>query len=358
MTQANFKSSKRVSYKTYEQRSSLRKHHLHSSNRKSTSSLYVSNSVLDQIGINIYDTQLDISNNLEAAFSNPSLFGCGMLLLAGILSSLSPCSLSMIPLTTLYLGGDNDNSIEEVDIKTKISSSNIDKSSSSSSSESEPNLFYSKNLNRNSNSSTISKESTSQNRLLKSFLYSGGLAFTFTVLGLIASLTGQFITASDSTTGGGNAVFSIKDLSSLVTAAFTVIMGLNVLEIIPFTFTNTIDFASKRRQLNLPWQIEPFAFGATAALVLSTCSSPVLASLLALVSNSHNPTLGTLYLFFYSLGYSSPTVLAVNTSLNFAKSLLSSSASSQWVNTLFGSLLITFGTYFALDSTSKIFLGS
>ena len=279
-----------------------------------------SNSFFDDLSVHLYDTQLSISYNLESAFSNPSLFGCGLLLTAGILSSLSPCSLSMIPLTSIYLGS-NDNNVKETASTTS----------------------------RRIITETSSSSSISSYRLIKSSLYASGLAFTFTLLGLLASISGQFfLTTNDNSTTN----FSINDFSTFFTAIFTIFMGLNVLEIIPFSFNNNFDFSSQRKQLNIPWQIEPFVFGATAALVLSPCSSPVLASLLALVSNSHNPTLGGLYLFFYSLGYSLPTVLAVNSSLDFVKTLRAS-ASSQYVNIFFGSILIVFGTYFALDSGAK-----
>lgn len=277
-----------------------------SSFRKFTFELRYSS--LEELSVVVYDLQLDISNNLLNIFSHPTLLSGAFLLSAGVLASLSPCCLSMVPLTALYLSG-------------------VDAPSSSSS----------------ATSASDSSSADASRRTLSSLLYAAGLAFTFTSFGLVAALTGKMLNP-DETVGAA---------SSLLTAAFAVTMGLNLLEIIKFTIPS-IDLSEQRKQLNLPWQLEPFVFGATAALVLSPCSSPVLASLLALVGNSQNPALGSLYLFLFSLGYSLPTVYAVNSSLNFAKS--SSAASFGWVNPLFGSMLLTFGTYFTLEAGSKILL--
>lgn len=277
--------------------------------RKSSSQLKYS--PLEELSVVVYDLQLDISNNLLNIFSHPTLWSGAFLLSAGVLSSLSPCCLSMVPLTALYLSG----------VGAPASSTSVA-----------------------SGSTSISSEDASR-RTLSSLLYAAGLAFTFTSFGLVAALTGKMINPDE----------SIGAASSLLTAAFAVTMGLNLLEIVKFSFPS-IDLSEQRKQLNLPWQMEPFVFGATAALVLSPCSSPVLASLLALVGNSQNPTLGALYLFLFSLGYSLPTVYAVNSSLNFAQS--STAAAFGWVNPLFGSLLLTFGTYFTLDAGSKLLLSA
>ena len=260
-------------------------------------------SPLDQLSVSIYDAQLDISSNLLSSFSHPTLFSGVLLTGAGVLSSLSPCCLSMIPITAIYLSSSGE------------ATDGVDKT-----------------LGEN-------------RKVVKSLLYASGLAFTFTMFGLIAALSGKMI----------NPDASIGSITSLLTALFAMTMGLNLLEIVNIQFPS-FDFSQQRKQLNLPWQLEPFVFGASAALVLSPCSSPVLASLLAVVSTSQNPSLGALYLFLFSLGYSLPTVYAVNSSINFAKES-SASASFQWVNVMFGSLLLTFGTYYMLDSGNKLIMG-
>ena len=344
-----------------------------------SSSVSTANTIFDDLSVHLYDLQLFISNNLESSFANPSLVGCILLLGAGLLSSLSPCALSMIPLTSIYLSS-NDNRLTESDTS-KNDSTNINNNSNNSnniiinshtSSNGEDLITSSPTTSlqndrdtqiiatqiTNTNTNTVQVDDDKTYRLIKSLLYASGIAFTFTLLGYIASLTGQFIATSTSDgSDSGTSIF--KNISSLFTAVFTIFMGLNVLEIVNLSiFSSNFDFSSKRKSLNLPWQIEPIVFGATTALVLSPCSSPVLASLLALVSvNSQNSNngIGIIYLFFYSLGYATPTILAVNSSINFIKSLQASSY-SQYINMFFGSILIIFGTYYTLDTISKSLL--
>lgn len=266
--------------------------------------LYLSN--FDQLSVKIYDAQLDISNSVATIITEPSLLGCAALVSAGLLSALSPCCLSMIPITTLYLA---------------------------SSSGSEKNVVLL--------SSATSELAVADNRkLIRSLLYALGLAFTFTSLGLIASVSGRIFNPNE----------TVGHLTTLLTAAFSIFMGLNLLEIIRFTLP-TLDISSVRRNLNLPWQIEPFVVGISAALVLSPCTSPVLASLLAAVGASGQPVLGGLYLLAYSAGYAVVPVAAANTGLIAAQA---SAEKFQWVNPLFGGILISGGTYVTLDALNHL----
>jgi cytochrome c-type biogenesis protein len=250
------------------------------------------------------------------SFIHPSVSGASILFFAGMLSSLSPCCLSMIPITSLYLSSRS--------VQTNVDS------------------LIDNDVLLNNITNIVQISTLAQNKTIKSLLYAAGLAFTFTVFGAIASYSGQLYNIDESVGG----------IANLFTAIFAFSMGLNLLEILNVNLPTLSNINSIKNKLNVSPLLEPFLVGVTAAFVLSPCSSPVLASLLAIVSKSQNPTLGSLYLFLFSLGYSLPTVLAVNTSINVVQG---SSASFQWVNTIFGCLLVMYGTYSILDVSSKFF---
>jgi cytochrome c-type biogenesis protein len=259
---------------------------------------------IEEIGVSLYDIQLSVSSGIQSSIQSPNILSLIIFVGVGMLSSLSPCSLSMIPLLSIYLGA------SEI--------------------ESDKQLSYDTNLSQNSV------------KLKKSLLYSIGSALSFTFLGYFASVSGNTLNKNE----------FIGHITTFLVAIFAGIMGLNLLEVLRVPLPS-LDFSEQRKSLNLPWQIEPVVFGASSALVLSPCTSPVLASLLAVVGTSQNSLFGAFYLFLFSLGYSLPTVLAVNSSFGAAK-ILSMSSSSNWINSLFGSLLVMLGTYFALDAGKSL----
>jgi cytochrome c-type biogenesis protein len=174
-------------------------------------------------------------------------------------------------------------------------------------------------------------------------MYACGSASALTILGLLTAYVG----------GVFGSAASFGDLPTLMTGMVAVAMGLNLLELVQFSLPS-LDFypAFQKSFQQIPWSVQAFAFGASASLISSPCSSPVLASLLAIVASLGDPTLGALYLFAFSLGYSTPVVVAVSQSL----SLASSTRGFQSVNTAFGAALIAFGTYSTLDGAFKMLL--
>lgn len=70
------------------------------------------------------------------------------------------------------------------------------------------------------------------------------------------------------------------------------------------------------RAARLPPPLTAYLAGATFALAASPCSTPVLASLLAFVSTSHNPAAGGLLLLVYSCGYVAPLLVAATATVS------------------------------------------
>jgi len=79
-------------------------------------------------------------------------------------------------------------------------------------------------------------------------------------------------------------------------------------------------------------------------LVASPCSTPVLATLLAWISTTKDPVLGSLLLLAYTAGYVTPLVLA-GTFTASIKKLLELRRWSGWITPASGLLLVIFGVF-------------
>jgi len=260
-------------------------------------------SALDDVGLALYDTQLWASGLVDSQLTSATPTSLVLLYAAGLLTAFSPCSISLLPLTLAYLGGAD-------------------------------------------NSANVSEPSSNASKLLvKSGSYAAGLATTLASLGLAAAFLGQVFGAS----GVSNL---LGDFPGLATALFSLFMGLNLLQLVQFSFPSFVASSSLGKEESGLRQA--FLLGGSSALIASPCSSPVLASLLAFVANSGNPSLGALFLFTFSLGYATPVVLAG--ALSGSANTLFSSRGAPWVNNALASFLIAFGTYSSLDSLSKILL--
>ena len=117
-------------------------------------------------------------------------------------------------------------------------------------------------------------------------------------------------------------------------------MGLNLLGILKFQLPNGPDL--KFIENKIPSFLAPFAIGTTFGLASSPCITPVLASLLAWVTQAKNPTISILFLFFFGLGQVTPIIIAGATTENIQK-LLELRKYSQLIPTLSGILLVGLG---------------
>jgi cytochrome c-type biogenesis protein len=215
-----------------------------------------------------------------------SLVSIGAIFIAGLLTSLTPCMLSMLPITIGYIGGYE-----------------------------------------------------SQGRLkaaIQSTWFSLGLATTLAVLGIIATALGKVY---------GQIGIGLPIAVSLV----AIIMGLNLLEILPLRFPSlgTTDWIAT----DLPAGVRSYLLGLTFGLVASPCSTPVLATLLAWVATSQDFLLGGGFLLAYAAGYVAPLILA-GTFTASLKRLLDLRRWSGWINPVSGVLLLGFGVFSLLSRLS------
>ena len=167
---------------------------------------------------------------------------------------------------------------------------------------------------------------TKKNRF-KLLSFSGGVIFSLIILGALSGFLGKIYG-------------QIPSYYSSVVALIAIIMGLNLLGILKFQLPNGPDL--KFLEDKLPSGLAPFVIGGTFGFASSPCITPVLASLLAWVSQANNPTISIICLFFFGLGQITPLILAGVTTESL-KQFLELRKYSQIIPTLSGLFLVSIG---------------
>lgn len=158
--------------------------------------------------------------------------------IGGLIASISPCSLSMLPLIVGYVGG------------------------------------YSKN--------------SPAKTLVQMIFFVLGTSVIFSVIGIICAITGKvFVTFA----GGYFGIF---------VASLILIMGLKLLGIIDFELPVFIKEMPQNNGANT--FLYPFILGIVFAFAGSPCSTPILAGIMAFASLSANIVQAIIMLFLFSLG--------------------------------------------------------
>ena len=235
--------------------------------------------------------------------ASPTTFA--LVFVAGLVTSLSPCTLSVLPLTLGYIGG-----------------------------------YASDALNENEEDDEEAKKSAMRSNAIA---FAVGLASAFALFGVFAATAGK-------------AFGQIGVVAPISVAVLAIVMGLNLLGEVQLNFPS---FGSNfdPRSLNLPPFLTSFVAGATFALAASPCATPVLSTLLAYVAASSNNVLsGGFLLFSYTLGYSAPLLLAASAAGNI-KSVMGVREKTAWVTPASGFLLVAGGWYALLGRVVPLILG-
>ncbi|WP_024546518.1 cytochrome c biogenesis protein CcdA [Picosynechococcus sp. NKBG15041c] len=233
----------------------------------------------ENLSLQLYQLQQFSDTLVREQLSHWSLLSLFLVFGAGLLTSLTPCTLSMLPITIGYIGSNQDSSRLQT--------------------------FF------------------------QSLWFCLGLATTLAGLGLVAAGFGQIY----GQIGIGLPIF---------VSAIAILMGLNLLEILPLQFPSL--GATDWIQKDFPTALRAYLVGLTFGLVASPCSTPVLATLLAWVSTTQNLTLGAGLLLFYTLGYVVPVLVAGIFTASL-KRLLALRQWSGWINPVSGALLLGFGLF-------------
>lgn len=158
--------------------------------------------------------------------------------LGGLLASISPCSLAMLPIIVGYVGGYSQESPVKI--------------------------------------------------FMQMIFFVFGSSLVFATIGVICALTGKvFISFAP--------IYFILLLGSLL-----MVMGLNILGVLDFNMPVVIKQIPQSTGKNMV--IYPILIGAVFALAGTPCSTPILAGIMAFASLSSNMLSAVLMLFMFSLG--------------------------------------------------------
>lgn len=137
------------------------------------------------------------------------------------------------------------------------------------------------------------RKNTDTKRAFKlSITFAIGMAFTFTILGTLASILGKLMQ------GVGSWWY-------IVLGILMVLMALQTWEI--YDFIPSTYLTSKNTKKGY---IGAFADGILGGIFSSPCATPVLIALLAIVASEGSILWGTFLLLLYSLGYSILVIIA------------------------------------------------
>ena len=125
--------------------------------------------------------------------------------------------------------------------------------------------------------------------LALTLVYVLGLALVYSVLGLLAGLSGTLFGSVSS-----------SPWALLVMGNLLLVFGLGLLDVFSFGVPSRVAAWASRIGGNSVAGV--FALGATSGLVAAPCGAPAFAAVLTFVSTTGSAWLGFLYLFVFSLG--------------------------------------------------------
>ena len=236
--------------------------------------------------IALYDAQLSAELAVQTQLQTLTPFSALTLYAAGLLTSLTPCCLSMLPLTVAYFAADSGGSGKR------------------------------------------------GGTVLPALAFTAGLACALAALGVAAASLGKVF----GDTGG--------DFLRVTVSLLAVVFGLNLLQLVPLQLgLGSLLVDPSGMGGKVPPAARAFVFGASSALVASPCASPVLATILAFVATLGDPLLGGALLVSYTLGYTTPIAAASLVTSNAARTAQSLEGRFNWVQPAGGAFLIAYGTY-------------
>lgn len=178
------------------------------------------------------------------------------------------------------------------------------------------------------------KESSKTRNLMLSLSYVLGMALTFSVLGMIAALSGKFFGQIQS-----------NPVAHLIVGNFMILFGLAMVGVIPLPvfLLNRVGVGKVTKRGNA---LSVFFMGVVSGFVAAPCTVAVLGALLAFVATTQNVVMGFSLLFVFAIGLGTLLVI-VGTFTGILTAM--SGANKKWMTVLekvfaFGMILL--GEYF------------
>jgi cytochrome c-type biogenesis protein len=169
-----------------------------------------------------------------------------------------------------------------------------------------------------------------------------GLALVYSILGLIAGLSGSMF-----------GTISTNPWLYFAMANVLLLAALSMLDVLPIRLPSWLmtRAATAGKQGGVGGAL---IMGAMSGLVAAPCGAPVMASVLTFVATTRSAVLGFLYLFVFSLGMCSLLVVVGLTS-GAASKLPRSGVWMVWVKRVFAVLMIGVAEYYLIEMGKLMF---
>ncbi len=178
-------------------------------------------------------------NGLESYVTGPPLVALGAAFGGGVLASLAPCVYPMVPIISAYVG------------------------------------------------SRAGGEKTRSKSFLLSFGYVLGMASVYSLLGMMAALTGSFFGR-----------IATNPWALFLVANVLIVVALNILEVIEIPLWSS----GRSWEPAVGGVLGAFLVGGASGLVASPCTSPVLFGLLTFVATTQSVLYGGVLVFTFTMG--------------------------------------------------------
>ena len=205
--------------------------------------------------------------------------------LGGVLMSFTPCSYPLLPIAVAYLAGAN----------------------------------------------TKGSHTTG---FLLSMIYVLGMAFTYSILALVAALSGKVF-----------GTFQNHFWVQFVIANLVLLFSLMMLDVIPIPSFSVFVLPQKLRK---GW-LGVFVVGAVSGFVVGPCTAPALGTLLVFVATRQNILFGVSLLFTFAVGLGTVLLIA-GTFSGFLSSLPKSGAWTQGIKKFAGLALLAMAEYYFIKA--------
>lgn len=227
--------------------------------------------------------------------ANP-IVATGLVFLAGVLTSLTPCIYPMIPITAAIVGGQS-----------------------------------------------VTGEPTPRSRtILLTLTYVAGLAIVYASLGVLAGMTGTIF-----------GTISTNPWLYFAMANLLLIAALSLLDVLPVRLPASL--VQRASTAGTAGRFSgAFVMGAVSGLVAAPCSAPVMAAVLTWVTTTQRAALGFIYLLSFSLGMCA-LLVAVGIASGTVSRLPKSGPWMVWIKRAFALVMIGVSEYYLVKMGQLLF---